>query len=95
MNPKSLIKRDKSYPVSLQFFYLNKNDITAHWVGHSKLKELDINNFFKIKQTSEDMEAALVEINSKTDNLAVTKEADVDEDIPIDLKKERSRQSYK
>ena len=27
------------------------------------------------------------EINSKTENLAVTKEADVDEDIPIYLKK--------
>ena len=29
------------------------------------------------------------EINSKTDNMAVTDEADVDEAIPIYLKKER------
>ena len=39
----------------------------------------------------EDMEAELTEssdLNSKTDNLAVTAEADVDEAIPIYLKKE-------
>ena len=36
-----------------------------------------------------DMEAELTELletNSKTDNLAVTKEADIDEDIPIYIK---------
>ena len=46
----------------------------------------------------EDMEAELtelLEINSKTDNLAVTKEADIDEDIPIYLKKEQKTQAYK
>ena len=35
------------------------------------------------------------EINAKTDNLAVTKEADVDEAIQIYLKKKRKRQAYK
>ena len=38
----------------------------------------------------EDMEAEqteLSEINSKTDNLAVTEEADVDEAIPVYLKR--------
>ena len=33
----------------IQTVYLNKKDRTAHWVGNSKLKELDINDFFKIK----------------------------------------------
>ena len=28
-------------------FNLNKVDIKSHWVGHSKLKELDTNHFFK------------------------------------------------
>ena len=29
----------------------------AHWVGQSKLKKLDINDFFKIKWMDEEMEA--------------------------------------
>ena len=44
------------------------------------------------------MEAELTEsseINSKTDNLAVTEEAYVDEAIPIYLLKERNKQAYK
>ena len=35
------------------------------------------------------------EMDSKTGNLAVTEEADVDEAIPIYLKKERNTQAYK
>ena len=37
----------------------------------------------------------LSEMDSKTDNLAVTEEANVDEAIPIYLKKERNTQAYK
>ena len=37
----------------------------------------------------------LSEMDSKTDNLAVTKEADVYEAIPIYLKNERKTQAYK
>ena len=43
------------------------------------------------------MEAELTElseINSKNDHLAVTKEADLDEAIPIYLKKEQKTQAY-
>ena len=29
----------------LQKFYINENDRTAHFVGHSQLKELDIGGF--------------------------------------------------
>ena len=39
-----------------------------------------------------EMEAELTEMDSKTDNLAVTEETNVDEAIPIDLKKERNKQ---
>ena len=87
VNPKYLTKRDKTYSVSSNKFYLNKNDRTAHWVGHSKLKELDINDFFEIKHTNEEMEAKLTEMDSRTDNLAVTEEENVDEAIPIYLRK--------
>ena len=43
------------------------------------------------------MEAELTElseINLKTDNLAVTEEADVDEAVPIYLEKERNKQAF-
>ena len=43
----------------------------------------------------EAMEAELTEMDSRNDNLAVTEEANVDEAIPIDLRKEKSTESYK
>ena len=46
VNPRSQIKRNKTYSVSSKK-NLNKVDIKSHWVGHSKLKELDTNNFFE------------------------------------------------
>ena len=45
----------------LQSFYINKGDRTYHCVGHSKLKELNINIFFERKMMFEDMEAELTE----------------------------------
>ena len=30
-------------------FYINNNDITAHFVGHSKLTPLDIDDFYNNK----------------------------------------------
>ena len=41
------------------------------------------------------MEAELTKTDSRTDNLAVSDEANVDEAIPIDLRKEQSTESYK
>ena len=35
--------------------YISKNDRTAHFVGRSKLKELDIHDFYKIKQMNEEI----------------------------------------
>ena len=78
-------KRDKPYSVSSKKFYLNKNDRMAHWFGQSKLNELDINDFFKRRHMNKSMEDELTEMDSRTDNLAVTEEANVDEAIPIDL----------
>ena len=90
MNPRTLIKRDKPFSVSSIKFYLNKDDRTSHWVGHLKVKELYTIELFEIKQIIEDMEAEMTEpseIDSKTENLTVTEEADVDEAIPTYLKK--------
>ena len=41
------------------------------------------------------MEAVLIKIYSKAKNLAVTEEANFDEAIPIDLKKEKIIEAYK
>ena len=39
-----------SYSVSSKQIYINNNDRTDHFVGHSQWKELD---FYKRKQTNE------------------------------------------
>ena len=80
MNPISLTKTDKPFSVSSIKLYSIKNDRTSQWVGNSKLKKLDTIHFFLRKQMIDDKEAELnesSEINSKTENLAVTEEADV------------------
>ena len=41
------------------------------------------------------IEAELTEIDSSTDNLAVSEEANVDEAIQIDLRKEQITEAYK
>ena len=44
--PKFTPKRVKPFSVSSEFFYIIKNDRTAHFVGHYRLKELDIDDFY-------------------------------------------------
>ena len=44
---------------------------------------------------NEKMEATLTEMDSRTDNFAVSENANVDEAIPIDLRKEQSTKAYK
>ena len=98
INPRSKIKRNKPYSVSSNTFDLNKGDRTSNWVGNSALKELDNIDIFKRRQMIEDMESELTEasaINSKTVNLAVTEDVDIDESIPSYLKKELKTQAYK
>ena len=41
------------------------------------------------------MEAELTEMDSRTDNLAVSEEANFDEAIPIDIRKEQITEAYK
>ena len=89
VDPKYTPKRVKPFSVSSKKFYISKNDRTAHFVGHSKLKELDIDDFYKRKQMNEEMEAELTEMDSRTDNLAVSEDANFDEAIPIHLRKEQ------
>ena len=49
----------------------------------------------KKKHMNEAMEAELTEMDSRTDRLAVTEEANVDEAIPIYLRKEKNTEAYK
>ena len=53
--------KGKTYSVSSKTDYINKDDRTTHWVVHSDLKELDINDSFERKHMIEDMEAELTE----------------------------------
>ena len=47
VDPKSTPKRVKSFSVSSKKFYINNNDRTSHFVGHSKFTPLDIVEFYK------------------------------------------------
>ena len=62
---KSKPKRVKPFSVSSENLYMNNNDITAHFVGHSNLTPLDIVEFYKRKQTNENMETEMKEMNDK------------------------------
>ena len=76
------IQEFRSKVKSLFSFFKKKSDITSHLVGHSKLKELDINDLSKRKQMIEDMETKLTGAlikNSITENSAVAGEANDDE----------------
>ena len=56
------IKSKGKNPIQfLQKNCINKGDRTSHWVGHSDLTELDINDLFERKQMIEDVEAELTE----------------------------------
>ena len=76
-------------------FYINNNVRTDHFVGHSHSKELDIADFYKRKQTNEDMEAEMKEMDVKQGNKAYSENNNVDEAIPIQIRKERTTEAYK
>ena len=88
----SKINPQKSYTLLSFFkrFYINNNDRTAHFVCHSKLKELDIVDFYKIKQTNENTEAEMKEIDVKQGKNAYSEDDNFDEAIPIQVRKERT-----
>ena len=54
---KEVKLKGKPYSISSRKYCINKGDRKYHWIGHSDLKELDIIDFFKRKQTIEYMEA--------------------------------------
>ena len=57
---------------------MSKNDRAAHFIGHSKLKELDIDDFYKRKHMNEEMESDLTEMYSIPDHLAVSEDESAD-----------------
>ena len=87
VGPKSTPKRVKPFSVSSKKFYINNNDRTAHFVGRSQLTELDIDDFYERKQTNEEMEAEMNEMDVKHGNKAYSEDANVDEEIPIQIRK--------
>ena len=47
-----------------------------------------MDDFYKRKNMNEEMEAELMKTYSRPDNLAVSEDESVDEDVPIDIRKE-------
>ena len=84
---KSNPKRVKPFSVSSKMFYISKNDGKAHFVGHCRLKALDVDDFYKRKHMNEEMEAELMKTDSRPDNLAVSEDESVDEAVPIYIRK--------
>ena len=78
VDPKSTPKIVKPFSVSSKKFYFNNNDRTAHFVGHSKLTPLNIDDFYERKQTNEDMEAEMKEMDDKQGKKAYSEDANVD-----------------
>ena len=87
VDPKSNPKRVKPFSVPSKKSYINNNDRTAHFVGNSKLKELDIDDLYERKQKNEDMEAEMKEMDIKQGNKAYSRDANVDEAIQIQIRK--------
>ena len=85
VDPKSTPKRFKPFSVSSKKLYISKTDRTARFVGPSKLKELDINDFYERKQTNKEMEAEMTKMDLTPDHLAEEENEDVDEAIPTHI----------
>ena len=51
------------------------------------MKELDIDDFYKRKQTNEEMESETNEMDEKPGKKADSEDANVDEAIPIQIRK--------
>ena len=92
---KSTTNRVMAYSVSSKRFYIINNDRTAHFIGHSKLKELDIDDFYKRKQMNEEMEAEITKMDSIPDHLADSEYEGADEAVPINIRKEGNKKAYK
>ena len=91
VNPKSTPKRVNPFSVSSKEFYINNNDRTAHFVGHSKLTPLDIVDFYIKKLINEIMETEMKEMDEKLGKNAFSEDDNFDEAIPIQIRKERKK----
>ena len=49
VNPIIFDEQNNPYCVTYKKFYMKDNNKTAHWFGHTKLKPLDTDDFFKEK----------------------------------------------
>ena len=90
VDPKSKPKRVKPFSISSKKFFMNNNDRTAHFVDNSKLTPLDIVEFYKRKQTNENMETEMKEMDDKLGKNAFLDDDNFDEAIPLQIRKERT-----
>ena len=95
VDPKSTPKIVIHFSVSSKKFYISKSDRKAHFFGHYRLKELDIDGFYKRKQMNETMQAELTEMDSIPDHLSVSEDESVEESVPIRIRKEIKTKAYK
>ena len=58
-------QREKTLFSFLIFVFINKGDRKSHFVGHSELKELDINDLFERINTIKDIKSELTEATKK------------------------------
>ena len=95
VDPKTTPKRVKPFSVSSKKLYIDNKDRTAHFVGHSKLIPLDIIDFYERKQTNENMETEMKEMDDKLGKNAFLDDDNFDEAIPIQIIKEITTEAYK
>ena len=95
VDPKSTPKRVKPFSFSSKKYYINNNDRTAHFVGHSKSTPLDIVEFYIKKQINERMETEMKEMDEKLRKNALSEDDNFDGAIPFQIRKERTAEAYK
>ena len=90
VNTKSTTKRVKPFSVSSKKLYINNNDRTAHFVGHSKLTPLDCVDFYERKEINENMENEMKIMNENIEENPFKDGDNFDEAIPMQIRKERT-----
>ena len=96
VDPKSTPKIVKPFSVSSKKkFYIDNNDRTAHFVGYFELTPMDIIDFHIKKQTNENMEAEIEEMDVKQGKNAYSEDDNFDEAIPIQIKNKEQQKHTK
>ena len=95
VDPRTTPKIVKPFSVFSKNFYINNNDRTAHFVSNSKLTPLDIVDFYKRKQTNENTETEMKDMNDKLGKNAFLDDDNIDEAIPTQIRKVRTTEAYK